>query len=272
MPLDKLDYVSSVWRDNLFAGKVVFCTGGSGSICSAQVIGIGAVDVRRVESLQGAVDRCVEELGGIDFLIAGAAGNFLSPVSNLSPNAFRSVIEIDLIGSFNATKVCLPHLLESAKKHNSQGAIPKSTEAGPGGRIIYVSATLHYTGTPLQTHAAVAKAGVDTLSNNIAIEYGPLGITSNIISPGPIADTEGTRAKIIPLGRWGLVKEIADATIWLFSDAANYVTGQTTVVDGGAWRTQSPSGSSFQYPDFLLSGEKITGVKGTKKESKSSKL
>jgi peroxisomal 2,4-dienoyl-CoA reductase len=105
MPLDKLDYVSSVWRDNLFAGKVVFCTGGSGSICSAQVralvhlgadacivgrdaekalsvardistarpgskvIGIGAVDVRRVESLQGAVDRCVEELGGIDFLM-----------------------------------------------------------------------------------------------------------------------------------------------------------------------------------------------------------
>ncbi|CAI6074804.1 unnamed protein product [Clonostachys chloroleuca] len=321
MPLDKLDYVSSVWRDNLFAGKIVFCTGGSGSICSAQVralvhlgadacivgrdtekalsvakdistarpgskvIGIGAVDVRRVESLQGAVDRCVEELGGIDFLIAGAAGNFLSPVSSLSPNAFRSVIEIDLIGSFNATKVCLPHLQESAKKHNTQGAIPKSTESGPGGRIIYVSATLHYTGTPLQTHAAVAKAGVDTLSNNIAIEYGPLGITSNIISPGPIADTEGvqrlvadsasaakTRAKIIPLGRWGLVKEIADATIWLFSDAANYVTGQTTVVDGGAWRTQSPSGSSFQYPDFLLSGEKITGVKGMKKESESSKL
>jgi 2,4-dienoyl-CoA reductase [(3E)-enoyl-CoA-producing], peroxisomal len=134
---------------------------------------------------------------------------------------------------------------------------------GAGGRIIYVSATLHYTGVALQTHASVAKAGVDALSNNIAIEYGPFGITSNIIAPGPIADTEGldrllklpkgeTPGKQVPLGRWGSVKEIADATIWLFSDAANYVTGQTTVVDGGAWRTQMGPGSSFRYPDFLV--------------------
>jgi 2,4-dienoyl-CoA reductase [(3E)-enoyl-CoA-producing], peroxisomal len=61
---------------------------------------------------------------------------------------------------------------------------------GPGGRIIFVSATMHYTGMVFQTHVTVAKAGVDALSNNIALEFGPLGITSNIISPGPIANTE----------------------------------------------------------------------------------
>lgn len=73
--------------------------------------------------------------------------------------------------------------------------------------------------------------------------------------------------KQVPLGRWGSVKEIADATVWLFSDAANYVNGETVVVDGGAWRTSNVgSGSGFQYPDFLLTGAQVEGVKGMKKE------
>ena len=109
-----------------------------------------------------------------------------------------------------------------------------------GGRIIFVSATLHYTGTPLQAHVGVAKAGVDALSNSVAIEFGPRGITSNIIAPGPIAGTEGMERlarkedaaagkKQIPLGRWGTVREIADATVYLFSEAASYVNGTTLV-------------------------------------------
>ena len=227
MPLDKSEYLSNVWKDGIFKDKVVFCTGGAGSICSAQVralvhlganaciigrnvektegmakdistarpgakvIGLGAVDVRSIDSLSKAADTCVKELGGIDFLIAGAAGNFLAPIAQLSANAFKSVIEIDLIGSYNATKACLPYLVEAAKKHNAHGALPASSSAGPSGRIIYVSATLHYTGIPMQTHATAAKAGVDALSNNVCIEYGPLGITSNVIAPGPIAGTEG---------------------------------------------------------------------------------
>jgi NAD(P)-dependent dehydrogenase (short-subunit alcohol dehydrogenase family) len=68
--------------------------------------------------------------------------------------------------------------------------IVKPSPAGTGGRIIFVSATLHYTGVPFQSHVAVAKAGIDALSNNIALEYGPLGVTSNVIAPGPIASTE----------------------------------------------------------------------------------
>jgi peroxisomal 2,4-dienoyl-CoA reductase len=134
---------------------VVFCTGGSGSICSAQVralvylganacivgrnvekaervakniatarkdalvIGIGSVDVRKVESLQSAVEKCVKELGGIDFVIAGAAGNFLAPIRSLSPNAFKSVIDIDVLGSYNTAKLTLPYLIESAAKHKA---------------------------------------------------------------------------------------------------------------------------------------------------------
>lgn len=81
---------------------------------------------------------------------------------------------------------------------------------------------------------------MDALSNAVAIEFGPRGVTSNVISPGPISGTEGmerlakaedagSSQSSIPLGRWGTVKEIADATVYLFSDAANFVTGQTLV-------------------------------------------
>ena len=194
----------------------------------------------------------------------------------------KSVVDIDLLGSFNIAKVALPHLIASAKKHNAQGALPASSSAGPSGRIIFISATLHYVGTPLQTHAVVAKAGVDALSSQVAIEYGPYGITSNVIAPGPIGGTEGmdrlakkqtgdaasSKLKRIPLGRWGSVKEISDATVYLFSDTGNYVTGQVTVVDGGAWRTSAGSpGGDFQYPDFLLGGEEVTGVGGSKRRN-----
>lgn len=194
-------------------------------------------------------------------------------------------MDIDILGCFNVTKLALPHLVASAKKYNSSSSLPKSSSSGPGGRIVYISATIHYTGLPMQTHVAVAKAGIDALSANVAIEYGPLGVTSNIIAPGPIAGTEGmerlsrehhagkTAGRQIPLGRWGTVKEISDATVYLFSDAGNYVSGDNLVVDGGAWRTSAGSpGGDFKYPDFILSGEAVTGVGGSKKNQQGSKL
>ena len=140
-----------------------------------------------------------------------------------------------------------------------------------------MSATIHYTGAPLQTHVSVAKAGVDALAHAVCIEQGPRGITSNVIAPGPIGGTEGmqrlsragstaTQGKGLPSGRWGTVKEIADATVFLFSDAGNYVNGEILVVDGGAWHMPSTGpGQEFQYPDFLLSDAAVTGVKGGKK-------
>lgn len=129
---------------------------------------------------------------------------------------------------------------------------------------------------PLQAHVAVAKAGVDALSATAAIEYGPRGITSNIITPGPINGTEGMarlgdRAseasgaafKKVPLGRYGYVKEIADATVYLFSDAGNFVNGNVLVVDGGDWRSPGTVGGAKQYPDYLLDD---TFVRKTKPE------
>ena len=93
-----------------------------------------------------------------------------------------------------------------------------------------------YTGTQLITHAAVAKAGIDSLSNQIALELGPRGIRSNVLAPGPIEGTEGikrligpNRPRTIPLGQLGTTQNIADATVFLFSDAGSYVNGATLV-------------------------------------------
>jgi peroxisomal 2,4-dienoyl-CoA reductase len=310
MPVPREEFLSTVWRDGIFKDKVLFCTGGAGTICSmqvrafvalggnaciigrnqektekgaediatvrsgAKVIGLGNVDVRNAPALQAAADRCAKELGGIDFAIAGAAGNFLAPISQLSANAFKTVMDIDAIGSYNTAKACLPYLVESAKKYKNTG---QPQPAGTGGRMIFISASFHFVGKPMQAHVMAAKAAVDQISNSIAIEYGPYGITSNVITPGPIANTEGMRRlgradeesvknskKSIPLGRWGEVKEIADATVFLFSEAGSYLNGTVQVVDGGQWRTGGASEGSrgaWQYPEFLLSGEVVTGVK-----------
>ncbi|KAF2836833.1 sporulation protein SPS19 [Patellaria atrata CBS 101060] len=318
MPVPKHEYVSEVWKDGIFANKVIFCTGGAGTICSmqvrafvhlganacivgrkvekteqaakdletaragAKVLGIGEVDVRKYEDLAKAAEKCVKELGGIDFVIAGAAGNFLASINQLSPNAFKTVIDIDVIGSYNTLKATLPYLLKSAEKCKSDGLTPSPN--GTGGRIIFISATMHYMGQALQTHVNAAKAGVDALSVAVAIEQGPFGITSNVISPGAIAGTEGfarlskkgtdpMKSPRIPLGRVGTVRDIADATVYLFSDAGSYVNGEVlydyiadsnSIVDGGAWHVSGTQpGAQWQYPEFLLSGKDVTDAGGS---------
>ena len=250
------------------AGRVVFCTGGAGTICSAQVralvdlganacivgrnpskteaaaheiaavrpgarvLGLGNVDVRSTDSLRGAVDTCVRELGGIDVVIAGAAGNFLAPLTRLSPNAFKSVMDIDVLGSFNTVQAARPALEKAAEKAKATG--------GPRPRIVFVSATLHYTGVVLQTHVCAAKAAVDSLMASCALELGPRGINSNCIAPGAVRGTEGMERlakkewleeqdRTNPVGRIATVRDVADATVWLCGEAATQINGTTVV-------------------------------------------
>ena len=251
------------------------------------------------ETLKKAADRCVAELGSIDFVIAGAAGNFVAPLAGLSPNAFKAVMDIDTLGTFNTMKATIDYLVESAAAHVS----PNPENSPPGGRFLAISATFHYTGLPLQAHVSAAKAGVDSIVASVALEYGPRGVMANVIAPGPIEGTEGMERLAsadaikadresaaalqlrpgirggspgIPSGRWGTVRDIADATVFLFSAAADNVNGHVLVVDGGAWRRQGGSvgvglDPGMQYPMFLLSGEVSTKVKSGKKTT-SSKL
>src|SRR5262245_7289181 len=186
-----------------------------------------AADVRDPQQLTAAVAKTVERYGKLDTLVNGAAGNFLAPAAALSPNGFRTVVEIDLNGTFNA----------------SRAAFEALRTAGDA-LILNISATLHYHGTPLQIHASAAKAGVDAVTRNLAVEWGQFGIRSCGIAPGPIGDTEGMRRlapgdyaqrvqRAVPAGRFGAIVEIAAAAVFLRSPAAAYITGHTLVVDGG---------------------------------------
>lgn len=284
--LDKSFVTDSVWKPDLFKGKVVFVTGGAGTICrvqteamvllgadavilgrnvaktekaaaeiaslrpGAKVLGLGNVDVREIDSIAQAVATTVSKLGRIDFVIAGAAGNFLSDFNHLSSNAFKSVISIDLLGSFNTVKACFSELRKNK------------------GAVIFVSATLHYYGVPFQSHVGAAKAGVDALSNALAVELGPLGIRCNCIAPGGIEGTEGMSrlmpetghgASKVPLARWGTTRDIAEATVYLFSPAASYVTGSIQVVDGGFWHIGNFMGDL--YPLVILNQNSVENLK-----------
>jgi len=174
----------------------------------------------------------------------------------------------------------MPYLIESAARN------PNPNPSGlTGGRFLSVSATFHFTGMPLQSHVSAAKAAIDSLMGSVAIEYGPYGVTANCIAPGAIAGTEGmerlassqhTRdehTRGIPSGRWGTVRDIADATVYVFSDAGNYVNGTNLVVDGAGWRRQGGLqvglDEGMTYPNFLLTGKISKNLKdGRKKPAK----
>lgn len=263
----------SVFRPDVLNGRVALITGGGTGICkgiaktfaahgakvavtsrklenlqqtAAEIRDAGgeciavAADVRKPEEVEAAVKATVDKYGRLDTLINGAAGNFLTPAAQLSYNAFRTVIEIDLIGTFNMTKAVFEEL-------------SKAGEKGGDPLICNITATLHYVGTPLQLHPMAAKAGIDAMIKNLAVEWGPLNIRVNGIAPGPIGDTEGMKrlapgdmekemTKNIPLRRFGRIQEIADMSVYLASPAAKYITGSVFVVDGGQWLATSTFG------------------------------
>ncbi len=272
---------TSVFRPGLLDGQVALVTGGGTGIgfgISTLLAALGAhvviasrkpahldsamrelsaaggaasavqLDVRDPERVKATIDEIVTQHGRIDVLVNNAAGNFYAPSATLSPNAWRSVLEIDLFGTFYCSQAVFPHMAR-------QG----------GGRIVSTSMTLHYRGWPLMAHATAAKAGVDALTRTLAVEWAPQRIRVNAIAPGPIP-TEGVRkaftppadagvpdvfaaterhmaayaAKSIPLGRWGSPDDIANMVAFLASPAGDWITGAIFVIDGGEWLAKAP--------------------------------
>lgn len=185
-------------------------------------------DVRDPDALVAALATAREQLGPVSVLVCGAAGNFPCPADELSPNGFKSVVDIDLLGSFNACRAALPQLQETR------------------GSILFISAGQATEPYFAQAHVCAAKAGVDQLMRTLALEWGRFGIRCNSIVPGPIEGTEGMRRLVpdservherlrsaIPLGVYGSVDDIGAAAVFLASPLAAYVTGTVLVVDGG---------------------------------------
>jgi NAD(P)-dependent dehydrogenase (short-subunit alcohol dehydrogenase family) len=251
--------ITSYFAPGLFTGKTVFVTGGGSGInlgiaknfaalgASVGICGrtqekldaaaaglreLGAkvfaatADVRDMAALESALARSRDELGPVDVLVAGAAGNFLCPAEQLSANGFKTVVDIDLLGSFNASRAAFEQL--------------KATR----GSIIFISAGQAFMPYAFQLHVAAAKAGIDMMMRNLALEWGRHGIRVNSIAPGPIAGTEGMKrlaspqaleqiTRAVPLGRLGTVDDIGQLAVFLASPLASYVTGTLVVADGG---------------------------------------
>jgi len=189
-------------------------------------VSTSVADVRDYDALSVALGKSLNELGPVDVMVCGAAGNFLAPAEALTPNGFKTVVEIDLLGSFHGARAAFEQL--------------KSTR----GSLIFVSGGQAYLPFSHQAHIGAAKAGVESLMRNLALEWGVHGIRCNSIVPGPIEDTEGmkrltsassaeTWRRMVPLGRFGVVEEIGAMAVVLASPLASYLTGSQIIVDGG---------------------------------------
>lgn len=190
-------------------------------------IGIAA-DVRDFGAVDAALKQTKERFGEIDIVISGAAGNFVAPALGMSANAFKTVIDIDLLGTFNVFRAAHAYLRT------------------PGASLIAITAGQAVNPTMLQIHACAAKAGVNMVVKVLAMEWGSQGIRVNGISPGPIADTEGMRRlgstpeieqrikSRIALRDYGTKRDIADVALFLCSENARYITGTIIDCDGGS--------------------------------------
>jgi NAD(P)-dependent dehydrogenase (short-subunit alcohol dehydrogenase family) len=251
--------VTQYFAPDAYKGKTVFVTGGGSGInlgiarnfaalgadiaicgrqqekldiAAAELRSLGAkvcavaADVRDAAALQTAFAASNAELGPVDVLVCGAAGNFLAPADRLSANGFKTVIDIDLLGSFNASSAAVDQLKQTR------------------GSILYISAGMAYVPHAYQVHVGAAKAGIDMMMKNLALEWGRYGIRVNSIVPGPIAGTEGAKRltdpgaqaaliDAVPLHRMGTVDDIGQTAVFLASPLASYITGCVVVCDGG---------------------------------------
>ncbi|MBT2487976.1 SDR family oxidoreductase [Streptomyces sp. ISL-96] len=247
-----------------FAGRTYIVTGGGSGIGRAIALALGAADARVVVAGRtplkleetvaliekeggqalavptdvrdpAAVDALVaaatSRFGQLDGLVNNAAGNFVAPGIDISPNGWRAVVDIVLNGSYYCTRAVARQLRDQ----------------GTGGSVLSVIATYAWHGHPGTVHSAAAKAGVLAMTRTLAVELAPLGIRLNCIAPGPTETagagaalwaTDEARAEVlatVPAGRFAAPAEIADASLFLLGERASYVTGECLTVDGGQW-------------------------------------
>lgn len=251
---------NQVIRDGILAGKTAFITGGTSGInlgiarrfvtagaavavlgrkvekaehAVAELRALGGkaisviADVRDATAMEAAFLEARNQLGELDILVCGAAGNFPAPVLGMSSNGFKAVMDIDVLGTFHACRFAFDHLRR------------------PGASVVNISAPQAGQPVVLQSHVCAAKAGVDMLTKTLAMEWGSLGVRVNSIWPGAVEGTEGmarlapsdeAKKHIIerlPLQRFAQPEDIAEMALFLCTPGASYVTGSVIVVDGG---------------------------------------
>ncbi len=188
-------------------------------------------DVRDPDQVELMVEQTVKGLGSIDILLNNAAGNFISPTEKLSPNAFKTVIDIVLNGTFHCTQ-----------------AAGKVMRKNKSGIILNIVTTYAWTGSGYVVPSACAKAGVLAMTRSLAVEWAKYGIRTVAIAPGPFP-TKGAWSRLappglgiekkmkarVPLKRVGEHIELANLASYLVSDQASYINGEVVTIDGGEW-------------------------------------
>jgi NAD(P)-dependent dehydrogenase (short-subunit alcohol dehydrogenase family) len=248
-------------KDGILAGKVAFVAGASSGInlgvaqafarygakvalisrseekiaaaaktitdAGGEAIGMAA-DVRDYAAVEEAFRQAAARYGEIDIVLSGAAGNFVAPALGMSANGFKTVVDIDLMGTFHVLRASFAILNR------------------PGASLISITAPQAVRPSMFQAHVCAAKAGINMLTRCLAMEWGPAGVRVNAISPGPIADTEGMRRLAptaeaeqrvkdrIALRDYGTKDDIAEMAVFLSTDSGKYITGAIMTVDGGS--------------------------------------
>jgi NAD(P)-dependent dehydrogenase (short-subunit alcohol dehydrogenase family) len=202
-----------------------------------------SVDIREPDQIGAMFDAAERELGPVSVLVNNAAGRFMAPAEDISPNGWRAVTQIVLDGTFYCSK----------EFHRRRLAVDGA------GAILNIGATYAWTGGPGSAHSAAAKAGVVNLTQTLAVEWAVDQIRVNCLAPGyfPHDDTaahmkgewsgEDKRAKQMPAGRVGRLQELGWSAAFLCSPFASYITGHTLVVDGANWLRHRASSA----PDFV---------------------
>ena len=293
MPLrDPPPFGARMLPADTFAGQVVYVTGGgtglgkamalefarcgadvaiasrdeghrAAGVAAMQALGARAlgtaVDVREPESIAHSFDEVEAGLGPISILINNAAGNFAAPAERMSANAWRSVINIVL----NGTYFCAA---EFARRRIARKE---------GGAILNIGATYSWTGGPVAAHSAAAKAGVTNLTQTLAVEWAPDDIRVNCLAPGlfPARDrsehavgmmaTQPRGGETIPAQRVGEPRELGWAATYMCSPYAAYLTGHTMVLDGGNWLRRY----GFGMPEFEVVRDRFDRLSAARAET-----
>lgn len=221
-----------------------------------RVVGL-ACDIRVPEAITEMVDRVWSDGGALTGLVNNAAGNFISRTEDLSPRAFDAIANIVFRGSFFVT-------LECGKRWLAEGAgAPKS--------VISILTTWVWNGSPFTVPSAMSKAGLNAMTQSLAVEWAGRGIRFNAIAPGPFP-TEGMSARLNPtsrdgggdaaagggaysdmranpMGRVGEMPELANLAVYLLSPGSEYVNGQTIAIDGAAYQATGGNFSALRSWD-----------------------